>query len=231
MPTVELTQTRQDALRALIALEPTPGTIHPPRSVLRLITRLVPCDLIVVALVDGDGVGQWAVTHPRVVERCWADPPQPRLPLGLVHQGEHPEHRRSLSGSGMTDGLHCGFERDGGQVVQLSLQRRRDVFTECDVALLRTVLPALQRLLREQPGSTLPSSLTAQERRVLSLVASGLSNASAAARMGVAESTVRKHLEHVFRKLGVSNRYAAVRVFEGHRPTGSPRPDHDRTFA
>ncbi len=230
MPTVELTQIRQDALRALIAFEPPPGTILPPPSVLRLVTRLVPSDLVGVVIVDDHGVIQGAVTHPGGVEGRW-EGPRGGLPLGVVHQGEHPALCRPLPWSGMTDRLFCSFERNRGHVVQLSLHRRRHAFTECDVALLRTVVPALRRVLSEQPGTPLPSSLTAQERRVLSLVASGLSNASVAARMSVAESTVRKHLEHVFRKLGVSNRYAAIRAFEGRRPMGSPLPDQDTTFA
>ena len=49
-----------------------------------------------------------------------------------------------------------------------------------------------------------------------------MSNADVAARMSVRRVTVRKHLEHAFRKLGVSNRLAAVQAFEGVRPA----PDH-----
>ena len=45
---------------------------------------------------------------------------------------------------------------------------------------------------------------------MLDLVAAGLSNAAIAERLYVAPCTVRKHLEHAYRKLGVSNRYAAV---------------------
>lgn len=44
--------------------------------------------------------------------------------------------------------------------------------------------------------------------------AAGLSNAAIAQRLFVAPCTVRKHLEHAYRKLGVSNRYAAVHALE-----------------
>lgn len=230
MPTVELTQNRQDALRALIALEPTPGMFLPPRSVLRVIARLIPSDVVGVVVVDHDGVVRGAVTHPRGVEGPWQAPLRGH-PVGLLHQRRLPEVGPRLSGSTMTDSVSCCFERDRGHVVRLSLHRRRHLFLETDVALLRAVVPALQRVIGGQPGIPLPTSLTAQERRVLSLVAAGLSNASVAARISVAECTVRKHLEHAFRKLGVSNRYAAVRAFEDYRSDGSPTTDQDRIFA
>ena len=75
--------------------------------------------------------------------------------------------------------------------------------------MLGLLAPALERLMRERPSSTLPS-LTVQERRVLQHVAAGLSNAEIAERLFVAPCTVRKHLENAYRKLGVTNRTAAV---------------------
>ena len=47
------------------------------------------------------------------------------------------------------------------------------------------------------------------------LVAPGLSNSEIAQRMGVATCTVRKHLEHAYRKLGVTNRLAAAVALRG----------------
>jgi ATP/maltotriose-dependent transcriptional regulator MalT len=45
---------------------------------------------------------------------------------------------------------------------------------------------------------------------VLALVAHGASNREVSARLSLSVATVRKHLEHVYRKLGVCNRTAAV---------------------
>jgi DNA-binding CsgD family transcriptional regulator len=57
-------------------------------------------------------------------------------------------------------------------------------------------------------------ALTAREREVLSLVARGKTNAEVAEVLWLAPSTVRKHLENVYAKLGVKTRTAAVaRVF------------------
>jgi DNA-binding CsgD family transcriptional regulator len=56
--------------------------------------------------------------------------------------------------------------------------------------------------------------LTAREREVLSWVARGKTNAEIARRLWLAPSTVRKHLENAYAKLGVNTRTAAVaRVF------------------
>ena len=52
--------------------------------------------------------------------------------------------------------------------------------------------------------------LTPREREVLELVADGLTNAEIARRLWVAQSTVAKHLEQAYSKLGVHSRTAAV---------------------
>jgi DNA-binding NarL/FixJ family response regulator len=52
--------------------------------------------------------------------------------------------------------------------------------------------------------------LTPRERDVLALVARGLTDAAIAGRLGIAEATVHKHLEHVYRKLSVTNRVSAT---------------------
>jgi DNA-binding CsgD family transcriptional regulator len=53
-------------------------------------------------------------------------------------------------------------------------------------------------------------ALTARERAVMRCLAEGLSNAAIAEVLVVSVSTVRKHLEHIYAKLGVNNRAAAI---------------------
>ena len=53
-------------------------------------------------------------------------------------------------------------------------------------------------------------ALTPRETDVLDLVARGASNREAASQLGIGEATVKSHLQHVFTKLGVDDRTAAV---------------------
>jgi DNA-binding CsgD family transcriptional regulator len=48
--------------------------------------------------------------------------------------------------------------------------------------------------------------LTAAERRVVELVASGLGNRDIAGQLQIAEKTVRNHMNHIFSKLGLGER-------------------------
>jgi DNA-binding CsgD family transcriptional regulator len=59
------------------------------------------------------------------------------------------------------------------------------------------------------------AQLTAREREVLAWVARGKTNAEVARLLWLAPSTVGKHLENVYAKLGVSTRTAAVARFLG----------------
>ena len=111
----------------------------------------------------------------------------------------------------------------GPYVVKLWMVRRAGCFTERDRALLGLVAPALERILRVRVASS-PPVLTLQERRVLFHVAEGLSNAEIADRLVVAPSTVRKHLENAYRKLGVTNRLAAVHALQESPDPGPGSP-------
>jgi two-component system response regulator DevR len=57
-----------------------------------------------------------------------------------------------------------------------------------------------------------PSLLTERERSVLAAAGEGLTAREIARRLGMAERTVTTHLNHIYRKLGVSGRVAALSV-------------------
>jgi DNA-binding CsgD family transcriptional regulator len=69
-------------------------------------------------------------------------------------------------------------------------------------------------LTQARPGISAPTlraiGLTAREADVLALVAAGLTNSSVANRLGIRESTVAKHVQHINEKLGTPTRTAAV---------------------
>lgn len=68
------------------------------------------------------------------------------------------------------------------------------------------------------------SRLTAREREVLALLASGMTNAQLADRLTVAESTVKSHVKHILHKLGAGNRAAAIACYLRQTRVDERRP-------
>ena len=97
-------------------------------------------------------------------------------------------------------------------------------FTERDRALLTLLRPHIQaayvtaqrRRLGQEP-------LTPRQREILQYVAAGLTNDQIARRLAVSPGTVRKHLEHIFARLDVTSRTAAIAHADLERsgPAGS----------
>jgi DNA-binding CsgD family transcriptional regulator len=65
-------------------------------------------------------------------------------------------------------------------------------------------------LLAEKPAVSLAEPLSPRELEVLRLVGEGLSNQEIAARLNVAASTVKTHINNIFGKLGVETRVQAI---------------------
>jgi DNA-binding CsgD family transcriptional regulator len=86
---------------------------------------------------------------------------------------------------------------------------RRD-FDEDDRAILDLLRPQLAALRESWERRTYPPLLTRRETEVLQLVAEGLTNSAIAKRLYISPATVRAHLEHIFEKLNVHTRTAAV---------------------
>jgi len=82
---------------------------------------------------------------------------------------------------------------------------RRDVDV---LTLLRPHLQAAYLTVERRRHGALP--LTTRQTQVLRYVAAGYTNGQIARRMGLSEATVRKHLENIFGRLGVTSRVAAV---------------------
>jgi len=181
MTNLVLTAPEQQAMRHLLAARPCPGSPLPPVAVLNWLAVLIPCDRAE------------AVFHDRatgVTEETSVGRPRSTRPA-----------RR--------DTLEIEFTNGSAGVVRVRLVRHWADFGDRDHAVVTLLTPALARLVHERPAPE-TACLTSQERAVVGLVATGASNAEIARELCIAESTVRKHLEHAYRKLGVTGRLAAV---------------------
>jgi DNA-binding NarL/FixJ family response regulator len=85
-----------------------------------------------------------------------------------------------------------------------------DKYTERRNGSILTVEAAGDFTLSFREHASADVGLTPREREVLTLVDDGLTNAQIARRLWVADSTVAKHLEQAYAKLGVHSRTAAV---------------------
>jgi DNA-binding NarL/FixJ family response regulator len=99
----------------------------------------------------------------------------------------------------------------GGELVDY-LRRIGDGEVLIDPSLAGRVALSAARLHSGEfwPGAHL--GLTQRESEVLSLLVAGLSNRAIAAKLVVSEETVKTHSRGIYRKLGVSDRAAAVTV-------------------
>jgi DNA-binding CsgD family transcriptional regulator len=91
-----------------------------------------------------------------------------------------------------------------------------------DGDVVESVLGAAgHRVARRREG---PAGLTAREVDVLRLVARGLSNKEIGTRLVISPKTARNHIEHIYTKIGVSNRAGAglFAMQHGLLPDGEP---------
>jgi DNA-binding CsgD family transcriptional regulator len=116
-----------------------------------------------------------------------------------------------------------------GHMLAIVLSRQTEDFTDAERDLLARARPHLIQAYRNalehtallrrvglapaMPPADLPAyGLTEREAAVVRRVASGLSNRDIAEEMGLSARTIQKHLEHAYRKLGVSSRSEAARI-------------------
>lgn len=236
MPGLVLSDREQRVLRTLLAAEPVPGSPIPEPSFLEATAELIPCEMFGAVVARNDGPTIASTQVPRgYVDRFFDAGPDESGPLflGLVHWSRNPIQAAACQGilPGHVDGICLGFRNGPDAVAQIYFDRRARLFDDRDRAMLHLLQPVLRRHLRQRPTPSLPVSLTVQERRVLMEVSVGESNAQIAETLCIAQATVRKHLENVFRKLGVTNRLAAVVALEGRLAPGPDRRERLATYA
>ncbi|MCX5235141.1 helix-turn-helix transcriptional regulator [Streptomyces prunicolor] len=168
----------------------------PPLSLLEGLGRLIPCDLAEFSEVDlptrsplGDQAVEYGGHYPLVDDEAW---------WRFKHQ--HP---------------HCvAVERSHGDLAVSQLSDHLPTREFRNLALFSEYMrpfTTMYDIYREAARRRqTPVRLTLRELDVMRAVAKGLSNGAIAGQLVVEPSTVRKHLENVYRKLGVSSRTAAV---------------------
>jgi LuxR family maltose regulon positive regulatory protein len=128
---------------------------------------------------------------------------------------------------GEPEGYIRSFVEEGATMAVL-LTKLRDV--RCKVgptAYLDQVLAAFPKAsqrpasqakitVKQIPGQPLCESLSERERQVLQLLAQGVSNQEIAQQLVIAYDTVKRHVSHIFSKLGVTNRMQAVKQAREH---------------
>lgn len=81
------------------------------------------------------------------------------------------------------------------------------------------VLPGdlLKNLMTEETVGTVQAPLTSRQQEILALVAEGLTNAQIARRLYLSEFTIKQHLRHAYKLLGVRNRTEAAKLFRNRQ--------------
>lgn len=225
MAGLDLSAREFPALRALMAAEPVPGQPLPGPDVLTRVNELIPCDWLAVGYVSNTGLvtaGIEVMPHgcgrsKVVIDLDRHEDHGGPFYIGVMHWRLHrlAAEACDVRLAGREDAVSVGFRNGTDHVVQYSFVREDGHFTPRELAILDLLGPVLQRLARERPTPSLPATLTITERRMLYEVAGGYSNAEIAEGNCISVGTVRKHLENAYRKLGVTNRLAAVARLRG----------------
>ena len=188
------------------------------------------------------GAGEWERVrmHPYLTERMLHQS-DTLAPLGAIAV----QHRERLDGSGYPRGLAGGAISQSARIVgaadayqsmreprphrepltpeRAASELRAEVKAgRMDGDVVEAVLGAAgHRVARRREG---PAGLTARELDVLRLVARGLSSKEIAARLVISPKTARNHIEHIYVKIGTTNRASAslFAVQHGLLPAAEP---------
>ena len=173
------------------------------------------------------GAGEWERLRlqPHLTERMLSQSPELAPIASLAAQ-----HRERLDGSGYPRGLDGSSitrsarvlavadayqamreprpHRPAHSAVEATAELMREVDAgRLDGAAAEAVLAAAGQATRRRPQG--PAGLTPREIEVLILLARGMSNREIADRLVISAKTVGNHVEHIYSKIGASNRAGA----------------------
>jgi ATP/maltotriose-dependent transcriptional regulator MalT len=148
-----------------------------------------------------------------------------------ARQRTDPDFNINFREQGFTDQIHVSLDRTQNWAAEVVVFRDRDLGQRerLILKLLQPHLAAMYRSARirkriaraseERDGEEM-ATLTPRERDVIQCVAEGFTNREIAATLVVEPSTVRKHLENIYAKLGVGSRTAALARLRDFTPRG-----------
>lgn len=127
------------------------------------------------------------------------------------------------------EAMHAGAqgyllkENDGASLAR-AVRQAAAGFPVLDPSMAGQVLNLVKRRTTLSAADKL-NTLSYQERRVVALLAEGLTNKEIGDRLGLTEKTVKNYLATVFDKLGISRRAQAAALYaEANRRSGSATP-------
>lgn len=119
---------------------------------------------------------------------------------------------------------HLGF-------IGLHRHKGSDPFTDREVAILETIEPHLtNRLAKWRVSSNRTAAESAflqtyriseREAQVVRCIIEGLSNAEISQKLSISPSTVKKHLENIFKKTGTNSRMSLAALARGRNGKGA----------
>jgi ATP/maltotriose-dependent transcriptional regulator MalT len=168
-----------------------------------MLRAMLAATLGAVELAAGDAAG--ALVSLRAASKAWSD-------LEAPYEAAR---ARLLVGTACRE---LGDE----EAFELELEAARRVFEELGAAPDVAAVDSLTGTALDTHG------LTARELEVLRLVAAGSSNREIAATLVISEHTVARHVQNIFRKLGVPSRTAASAFAYEHRLVGESSPPHSQ---
>jgi DNA-binding NarL/FixJ family response regulator len=142
--------------------------------------------------------------------------------MELIRELAEPTHRIKIVALALSEGEQdviayaeagvSGFvtrEESVGDLVATILRAARGELL-CSPQVAGALLRRVISLAAERPGASLRQPLTARELEVASLLEEGLSNKQIAFRLHLEVPTVKHHVHHILRKLGVASRSEAA---------------------
>lgn len=155
-----------------------------------------------------------------------------RVPTAVVSQRRRSEALERLNALGIGEQLSIPCWAGPAGSWAFVMARSGDDFPAEDLALARAIQPLLMLLARQAQVRALPGpeahGLTRRERAVLALLCDGATAVAIAHRLGVSPRTVDKHLERIYRKLGVRDRLGAYQVAVHEDLVAARRGEHAR---